>query len=137
MVGNLLDNAIKYSPEGGPITIAAAVAGQDVEVTVRDQGIGIPAEHLSAVFDRFHRVPNPKVGQIRGTGLGLPICRAIVEAHGGRIWAEQPADGPGAVLRFTLPVAPADVQLDADTPPREPQRQRVASAGATGDSAER
>jgi signal transduction histidine kinase len=121
VLGNLLDNGIKYSPEGGAVTISAAVRGDEVEVTVRDQGIGIPADHLSAVFERFHRVSDPRVGAVRGTGLGLPICRAIVEAHGGRIWADQPADGPGAVLRFTLPVAPLDVQPEPAAPPAAAQ----------------
>lgn len=113
VIGNLIDNAIKYSPAGGTITIGAAVSGPEVVVTVRDEGIGIPADQLERVFERFHRVNNPQVGQIRGTGLGLPICRAIMEAHGGRIWAETPPDHQGALLRFTLPLAamaePAEV----------------------------
>ena len=118
VLGNLVDNAIKYSPAGGRITIGAAVSGHEVTVTIRDEGIGIPPDQLERVFDRFHRVANPRVGQIRGTGLGLPICRAIVEAHGGRIWAEIPPDHQGALLRFTLPLA----AMEEPTRPRpEPQ----------------
>src|SRR5205814_7379125 len=101
VVGNLLDNAIKYSPDGGTVTIAAAVEGDQVEVAVRDEGIGIPADQLATVFDRFHRGSSALVRTIRGTGLGLPICRAIVEAPPGRIWGGLPAEGPGTVVRCT------------------------------------
>ena len=114
VLGNLVDNAIKYSPEGGPITISAAVTAEQAHVAVRDEGLGIPEDQLESVFDRFHRGSSALVRSTRGTGLGLPICRAIVEAHGGRIWAERPADGPGSVVHFTLPLAPAEAQPGAD-----------------------
>jgi signal transduction histidine kinase len=106
VLGNLIDNAIKYSPDGGPVTISAEVAGDEVVVAVRDRGMGIPEEMLSAVFDRFQRGRHPEVLKIRGVGLGLPICRGIVEAHGGSIWAERAPDA-GSIVRFTLKSASA------------------------------
>jgi two-component system sensor histidine kinase KdpD len=98
---NLFDNALKYSPPGSPIEIAARQVGYAVEITVADRGIGIPPEDLPRVFDKFYRVRRP--GNPQGTGLGLSICQGIVEAHGGRIHAENRA-GAGSVLAFTLPM---------------------------------
>jgi signal transduction histidine kinase len=100
---NLLSNAIKYSPDGG--TIAVGGRGDDVQllVWVRDQGMGVPAEHLERVFERFYRVENEVTQRVRGAGLGLAVCRGIVEAHGGRIWAES-AFGVGSTFYFSLPV---------------------------------
>ncbi len=108
---NLIDNAIKYSPDGGRISIAAVAKGNEVEVSVADQGMGIPSDELGQLFSRFHRGRAARTRAIGGSGLGLAICKGIVEAHGGRIWAESPVPGrppgatPGTVLRFTLPVA--------------------------------
>ncbi len=100
---NLLDNAIKYSPDGGTITVQAYRDGQQILLAVSDEGIGIPAEEWDRVFDRFHRVENELTRRMRGAGLGLAVCRGIVEAHGGRIWMEsQP--GAGSVFCLTLPV---------------------------------
>lgn len=100
---NLVDNAIKYSPAGGEIWVAAEPHDEAVLVSVRDQGLGIPAAHLAQVFERFHRVDSERTRTIRGTGLGLAICRAIVTAHAGRIWAESAGEGCGSTFRFTLP----------------------------------
>jgi PAS domain S-box-containing protein len=88
---NLLDNAIRYSPNGGLIELTVAVGDDDLTITVRDHGIGIPSEHLSRVFDRFHRAHQG--GNVAGLGLGLYISRDIVQRHGGRIEVESPADG--------------------------------------------
>ncbi len=110
VLANLLNNAVKYTPEGGAIQVSAACSHQDpqspgeVVVRVKDNGIGIPSEHLERVFDRFHRIDRPFVGGQTGTGLGLYFCRYIVERHGGRIWAESD-EGKGSTLVFTLPVA--------------------------------
>ncbi|MGH2368331.1 MAG: sensor histidine kinase, partial [Chloroflexota bacterium] len=110
---NLLDNAIKYSPERGRVAIAAEATGAEVLVSVADEGLGIPDDLLGAVFARFRREASARTRGINGTGLGLAICKGIVEAHGGRIWAESPvrgrppADRPGTVVRFTLPIAAA------------------------------
>jgi two-component system phosphate regulon sensor histidine kinase PhoR len=106
---NLLDNAIRYSPDGGRIAVRAAAGVGDVMVSVLDEGVGIRADELSSVFERFHRGSTARARGIGGTGLGLAICRGIVEAHGGRIWAESPPVRPGkprgTAIRFTLPVA--------------------------------
>lgn len=100
---NLLDNAIKYSPDGGVITVQAYRDDQQILVAVSDEGIGIPAEEWDRIFERFHRVENEVTRRLRGAGLGLAVCRGIVEAHGGRIWAEsQP--GASSTFCFTLPV---------------------------------
>ncbi len=113
---NLLDNAIKYSPDGGSIAVRATVEGGNVVVSILDDGVGIRSEELATVFERFHRGEDARVRGIAGTGLGLAICKGIVETHGGRIWAESPiADRkngrrPGTAIRFTLPLATAKVR---------------------------
>ncbi|MCX6029324.1 MAG: PAS domain-containing protein [Chloroflexi bacterium] len=100
---NLLDNAIKYSPDGGTITVQVYGDSQQILLAVSDEGIGIPAEEWARIFERFHRVENEITRRLRGAGLGLAVCRGIVEAHGGRIWVEsQP--GAGSTFCFTLPV---------------------------------
>ena len=102
-LGNLLDNAIKYSPEGGQIVIAGRVEPDHVVLTVSDQGIGIPAEEFEHVFNRFHRVDTRLSRTTQGVGLGLYICRVIVEAHGGRIWVDSPGPGRGSTFSIELP----------------------------------
>ena len=102
---NLLDNAQKYSPGGGPIKVQGRRHGGEVFVQVMDQGIGMPIEELDRVFERFYRVANKVTQRARGAGLGLAVCRAIVEMHGGQIWAESTLD-EGSTITFTLPVVP-------------------------------
>jgi len=99
---NLVSNAIKYSPQGGTITVMGQEAGEMILIQVRDQGIGIPHEDLERVFERFYRVENEITRSVRGIGLGLAVCRGIVEAHGGRIWVES-LPGEGSTFYFTLP----------------------------------
>ncbi len=101
---NILDNAFKYSPPDSPIEISAQPVGQEIEIDVADRGIGIPPEDLGRVFDKFFRVQRPD--NVTGTGLGLSICKGFVEAHGGRIWAEN-RPGGGTVIKLTLPMAKA------------------------------
>jgi two-component system sensor histidine kinase KdpD len=99
---NLLENALRYTPAGSPISISATVAGDDLEVEVADCGPGFAPEDLDKIFEMYYR---GSTGQdLTGYGLGLSICRAIVEAHGGRTWALN-RDGGGAAVRFTLPLA--------------------------------
>jgi two-component system sensor histidine kinase KdpD len=98
---NLLDNALKYSSPDTPIEVRAHVASGHLEIEVADRGIGIPAEDLARVFDKFYRVQRP--GHASGTGLGLSICKGIVEAHGGFIAAENRAGG-GTVITLALPL---------------------------------
>jgi two-component system sensor histidine kinase KdpD len=99
---NLIENAAKYSAEDTPIRIGALREADQVILSVADQGIGIPEEHQSRIFERFYRVPRAGP-RPPGTGLGLAICRRIVEAHGGRIWvASKP--GSGSCFYVSLPV---------------------------------
>ena len=103
---NLLSNAVKYSPQGGEIVIAARATGDgEVEVSVTDHGLGIPAEAIPKLFGKFYRVDSSDRREIGGTGLGLALCKEIVSAHKGRIWAESRL-GEGTTFRFTLPVDP-------------------------------
>jgi signal transduction histidine kinase len=101
LVVNLLDNAVKFSPEGTPITVAVRPAEGGLLLEVADAGIGIAPEHLTAIFARFYRVPNRH--RVRGSGLGLALCQRIATAHGGRIWAESQPDR-GSTFRVWLPV---------------------------------
>lgn len=101
VITNILDNACKYSPPGTPITIGAASSADSVEFFIRDKGPGLPEEELEKVFLKFYRGPNQK--NTTGTGLGLPICKGIVEAHGGWIKASRNPD-KGLTLRFSLPL---------------------------------
>jgi signal transduction histidine kinase len=100
---NLLDNAFRFTPPGGVVTVRAVRENGSCEVSVEDTGPGIPAEHLPLVFDRFYRVDPARSRDDGGTGIGLAIARSVVEAHGGRIWAE-PGSAGGARFRFELPV---------------------------------
>ncbi len=101
---NLIENAIKYSPDGGTITISVTTTADHLQVSVSDQGIGIEPDKLTNIFDRFYQVDTSPTRRVGGVGLGLSICRAIVEAHHGQIWAEsQP--GIGSTFHFTLPLA--------------------------------
>lgn len=101
---NILDNAIKYSPEGGLIVIRGELRTSDVVIMIADQGMGISPEDLIPLFERYFRVRSAVSFHIPGTGLGLPIARAIVERHGGRIWAESDL-GEGTTIYFSLPKA--------------------------------
>jgi signal transduction histidine kinase len=103
---NLLDNAVRFTPAGGSVSISAARRNGAVEVTVSDTGPGISAEHLPRVFDRFYRVDPARSRDEGGTGIGLAIARSVVEAHGGRIWAAS-EPGRGSAFTFELPAAPA------------------------------
>lgn len=101
---NLTGNALHYTPEGGKITISAKQVGNEVQIAVRYKGIGIPPEHLANIFDRFYREDKSHSRQAGGgSGIGLTIARALVEAHGGRIWVESAGEGQGSIFAFTLP----------------------------------
>jgi PAS domain S-box-containing protein len=102
VLSNLVSNAVKYSPEGGTVWLGGRVDGTGVTIYVADQGIGIPAEEQGRIFDRFHRVDSGLRRSTEGTGLGLYLVKAIVEAHGGRVWVES-APGRGSIFMFTLP----------------------------------
>ncbi len=99
---NLIDNAVKYSPDGGLVVVRGQVSDTEVVISVADQGVGIAPENLNRLFEKFFRVKTGLGRHVVGTGLGLPISRAIVESHGGRIWAESQV-GQGTTLYFTIP----------------------------------
>jgi two-component system phosphate regulon sensor histidine kinase PhoR len=101
-VSNLVDNAVKYTPEGGSIRVSAARRGDRVVIEVADTGIGIPASDLPRVFERFYRVDKSRSRDMGGTGLGLSIVKHIVQAHGGTVEAES-EPGKGSVFRLCLP----------------------------------
>jgi signal transduction histidine kinase len=103
---NLLTNALRYTPAPGHVGVQVTCAGgEEVTIAVCDTGVGISAEHLSHVFERFYRVDKSRSRALGGSGIGLTIARAAVEAMGGRMWAESDGAGRGSTFRFTLPVA--------------------------------
>ncbi|HEY5975064.1 MAG TPA: response regulator [Geobacteraceae bacterium] len=125
LIGNLLSNALKFTPKGGRITVTARLtdegaqpnlqmgesarnlpmAGRHLLVTVQDSGVGIPAEALSSIFDRFVQAKNRREGKTKGTGLGLAFCRKVMDAHRGLIWAES-QEGVGSKFSALFPLAP-------------------------------
>jgi heavy metal sensor kinase len=117
---NLLDNAIKYSPDGGRISVHALRIGQTVSIEVEDSGPGIPQEHRDRVFDRFYRIDEARSRDVGGAGLGLAIANWGAEAHGGRLELRCPENG-GCVFRLLLPA-------DASVP--EPAEVESAMSGA-------
>jgi signal transduction histidine kinase len=109
ILANLVGNALKYAPDGSPVVLGATVAGRWLLVTVEDEGVGIPASERVLVTEPFHRAWNVRESRIPGTGLGLFICRRLVEAHGGELNVEDRPDGrPGTRVRITLPMARSD-----------------------------
>jgi two-component system phosphate regulon sensor histidine kinase PhoR len=100
VLSNLLSNAVKFTPPGGRIQAGVAQRGDLVEVWVSDTGVGIAADQLLRVFERFYKTDPSRTGS--GTGLGLAICKHVVRAHGGTIWADSPGPGMGATFSFTL-----------------------------------
>jgi len=112
---NLIVNAIKYSADGTSVAVRVEKSDSNVLVSVKDQGIGIPPEHLEHVFERFFRVDGKMARETGGSGLGLPICRGLVEAHGGRIWVESQVN-VGSTFFFSIPIIPVTRQVE---PPSE------------------
>ncbi len=129
---NLFSNAAKYSREWSTIQVTAALEDLYIVVSVTDEGRGIAAEHLPRLFSKFSRIDDDDGRQVGGYGLGLAICKGIVEAHGGRIWAESDGPGRGARFTFTIPVAaesgasaattPAPVSTSSERAPTELER---------------
>jgi len=103
VLANLIENAIKYSPKGGKITVTGRSSSEEVRVTVADEGIGIPKEDVEHIFERFQRTDRSVVKKVKGIGLGLYICKSIIEAHGGRIEVASKM-GKGSQFTFTLPL---------------------------------
>jgi PAS domain S-box-containing protein len=105
---NLLDNALKFSPRNSEMHVRANVREAEVIIAISDQGVGIAREELQRIFDRFYQVDGSVTRRYGGMGIGLALCRAIVEAHGGRIWAESEGHGKGSTFCFTLPLITAE-----------------------------
>lgn len=113
---NLLSNAFKYS-SGGEISVALRREDNQVLVAIRDLGIGIQPEELDRLFERFYRGNDAERLRIRGTGLGLALCREIIQAHGGRIWAESEGQDRGSTFLFTIPIPGLKAQKPPETTP--------------------
>ena len=108
---NLMNNAVKYSPQGGKIEITGKKVDGGIQIGISDEGIGIPKEHLAKIFDRFHRIDNRDTRKAGGTGIGLYIVKNLVEAHGGRVWAESEV-GKGSKFIFELPKCPPQFEQE-------------------------
>jgi two-component system sensor histidine kinase VicK len=104
---NIISNALKYSPEGGQLTFSVEEREEHILVSVKDQGMGIPKENIGKIFERFYRVDKARTRKLGGTGLGLAIAKEMVQAHGGRIWANS-EEGKGTEIAFTLPYERSD-----------------------------
>ncbi len=103
-VDNLIHNALKFSPQGGTIRLKAWQEGDEVIIAVSDEGIGIPADELDRIFDRFYQVEGGMRRRFGGLGIGLSLCKDIAELHGGRIWAESEGPNKGATFYIALPI---------------------------------
>ena len=108
VIVNLLENATKYTPPGSPIEFSAIASRREVMIEIADRGPGVAKQDTERVFEKFYRAPNGEGG---GVGLGLAICRGIVQGHGGRIWVTERAGG-GAAFRLTLPLLPEEDNID-------------------------
>jgi histidine kinase len=102
---NLVGNALQYTPAGKNVTLSVQSMDNVIQFAVKDTGFGIPAEHLAHIFDRFYRVDKSRSRVRGGSGIGLTIAKHLVEAHGGRIWAESEGEGKGSTFFFTLPAS--------------------------------
>ena len=129
-LGNLLHNAIKWSPPDDAVTITAAESGEDVLVTVYDNGPGVADDVRERIFERFYQADVSRSGD-EGTGLGLAICKHIIEAHGGRIWAEANSQGKGGHFLFTVLQADADFEQQRDAGAGDVQELELPEAAAT------
>ncbi|KAB2330799.1 cell wall metabolism sensor histidine kinase WalK [Cytobacillus depressus] len=102
VIDNIISNALKYSPEGGKVTFRLEEQNDFVNISVSDEGVGIPKENINKIFERFYRVDKARTRKLGGTGLGLAIAKEMVEAHGGEIWATS-QEGKGTTISFSLP----------------------------------
>jgi signal transduction histidine kinase len=110
VINNLVGNAIKYTPNGGRVIVSATADQEQIIVTIEDNGIGIPADELPHIFEKFYRVKSPETDDIIGSGLGLSLVKSIVEKHNGRVWVESQV-GKGSAFTVVL-LAADERQLD-------------------------
>ncbi|MCZ9648198.1 cell wall metabolism sensor histidine kinase WalK [Lactobacillus mulieris] len=113
VIDNIMNNAIKYSPDGGVITVGLTQSQNQIILSISDQGLGIPKKDLNKIFDRFYRVDKARSREQGGTGLGLAIAKEIVEAHKGKIWADS-QEGKGSTFYISLPFEPMSEEEDWD-----------------------
>ena len=128
VLNNLLSNAARHSPESSPIRVAAERDGVHVQISVADHGRGVPADQLPHLFRKHAGTTSVTgLGRPGASGLGLAICKGLVEAHGGRIWAENATAGDGTEFKFTVPVAEDTTDLAGPIPshPRQPHREQI------------
>ncbi|MCJ7569264.1 MAG: cell wall metabolism sensor histidine kinase WalK, partial [Anaerolineales bacterium] len=111
VLGNLLNNALRYTLKGGRVTLISSLLEYEVELRIQDTGPGIKSEDIQHIFDRFYRADKSRQRDSGGSGLGLAIAKSIVENHGGRIWAEG-NNGEGTTFFITLPISGIDVASD-------------------------
>ena len=104
VIDNIMNNAIKYSPDGGVVTVKLEDLHSSIVVSISDQGLGIPPKDIPHLFDRFYRVDKARSREQGGTGLGLAISKEVIELHGGKIWAES-VENQGSTFTFELPYA--------------------------------
>jgi signal transduction histidine kinase len=127
---NLVGNAMKYAPDSSPIVVGASIDGDWLVGTIDDEGVGIPEAERSLVLEAFHRAWNVRESRIPGTGLGLYICRRLIEAHGGRLWiGDRPNGPPGTRVAFSLPLLPGRRRASSQ---EGPSRTRRETSGAIG-----
>src|SRR5205085_8476789 len=112
VIGNILDNAIKFSPQGRQVMVKLQEWEDDYLVSISDQGIGVNPDHFDHIFERFYRVRNTASRQYSGIGMGLYVAKAIIERHGGNIWLAS-NQGPGSTFSFTLPHKPRTGPLNS------------------------
>ena len=105
IIQNLLNNAIHFSTQGGEIVIGAADQGDKVMAWVQDKGLGIPVDKLQKVFEEFYQIEPPNTRHHGGLGIGLTIAKGLLEAQGGKIWAESDGAGQGSTFKVVLPIA--------------------------------
>lgn len=110
VIDNIISNALKYSPEGGLVSFKVEEHGNTIQISISDQGMGIPKKSLDRIFERFYRVDRARSRKMGGTGLGLAIAKELITAHGGHIWAKS-VEGKGTTIFFTLP---ADLSEEDD-----------------------
>lgn len=108
MLDNLIDNACKYSADGTKVKVSVSQLGNELLLGVSDQGIGIAVENLEKVFDPMYRIKHEDSEKIPGIGLGLSVCKGLIDSHGGRIWIESDV-GKGSTCWFTLPLDTANI----------------------------
>jgi signal transduction histidine kinase len=106
-ITNLIDNAIKYTPNGGQITVGVERQDDDIVITVKDSGYGISPENQRMLFERHARIERPEHKRVKGSGLGLFIVRSVAQRHGGRAWVES-QEGQGSAFKFSIPITPFD-----------------------------